>query len=174
MGFTRMWLTAACATGMFALSTADISSAAQRKPSGATALCVDGTYSKAQSQQGACSSHGGVKTWYGASTKAEPKATKAEPKATKAEPQAKAETRTSRPEAKAAPTKGQTEPKASGTSGKAEPKAAPTQEEKVQISPRRGGTPADATAKCKDGTFSHAAQHSGACSNHGGVAEWYR
>ena len=32
----------------------------------------------------------------------------------------------------------------------------------------------DATAKCKDGTFSYAKQHRGACSHHGGVAEWYK
>ena len=29
-----------------------------------------------------------------------------------------------------------------------------------------------ARAKCKDGTLSHSRQHSGACSHHGGVAEW--
>ena len=28
------------------------------------------------------------------------------------------------------------------------------------------------TARCKDGSFSYAKQHSGACSHHGGVAEW--
>jgi len=28
------------------------------------------------------------------------------------------------------------------------------------------------TAKCKDGTMSHSKQHKGACSHHGGVAEW--
>jgi large subunit ribosomal protein L22e/Meckel syndrome type 1 protein len=39
-------------------------------------------------------------------------------------------------------------------------------------------TPADdhnaagATAQCKDGTYSHAKAHSGACSHHGGVAKW--
>jgi hypothetical protein len=31
---------------------------------------------------------------------------------------------------------------------------------------------AGATARCKDGTWSHAANHQGACSDHGGVAEW--
>ncbi len=31
---------------------------------------------------------------------------------------------------------------------------------------------AAATAKCKDGTMSHAKTHSGACSKHGGVAQW--
>jgi hypothetical protein len=31
---------------------------------------------------------------------------------------------------------------------------------------------AGATAKCKDGTLSKSKTHSGACSKHGGVAEW--
>jgi large subunit ribosomal protein L22e/Meckel syndrome type 1 protein len=34
------------------------------------------------------------------------------------------------------------------------------------------GNPAGAIAQCKDGTYSHAKQHSGACSRHGGVAKW--
>ncbi|MBS0297415.1 MAG: DUF3761 domain-containing protein [Proteobacteria bacterium] len=32
--------------------------------------------------------------------------------------------------------------------------------------------PAGATALCKDGTYSMSKHHSGACSNHGGVAKW--
>ncbi len=32
--------------------------------------------------------------------------------------------------------------------------------------------PTGATAKCKDGTYSKSQHHSGACSHHGGVAEW--
>lgn len=32
--------------------------------------------------------------------------------------------------------------------------------------------PANATAQCKDGTFSHAREHAGACANNGGVAKW--
>ena len=40
------------------------------------------------------------------------------------------------------------------------------------------GTPAapppNATAKCKDGTFSMSQTHSGACSHHGGVATWLK
>ena len=31
---------------------------------------------------------------------------------------------------------------------------------------------AGATGKCRDGTFTHATHHSGACSSHGGVAKW--
>ena len=33
-------------------------------------------------------------------------------------------------------------------------------------------SPAGATAQCKDGTYSHAKTHQGACSHHGGVAKW--
>jgi hypothetical protein len=32
--------------------------------------------------------------------------------------------------------------------------------------------PAGAIAQCKDGTYSHAKVHSGACSRHGGVGKW--
>lgn len=32
--------------------------------------------------------------------------------------------------------------------------------------------PAGAVAQCKDGSYSHAKTHSGACSHHGGVAKW--
>lgn len=34
------------------------------KPTGATALCRDGTYSFSQSRRGICSHHGGVAKWY--------------------------------------------------------------------------------------------------------------
>jgi hypothetical protein len=32
--------------------------------------------------------------------------------------------------------------------------------------------PAGAIAQCKDGTYSHAKTHTGACSHHGGVGKW--
>ena len=50
--------------------------------------------------------------------------------------------------------------------------AAPTAKTPTKAAP--SGAPEGATAKCKDGTYSHAKQHSGACSHHGGVAEWYK
>jgi hypothetical protein len=31
-----------------------------------------------------------------------------------------------------------------------------------------------ATARCKDGAYSHAKGHSGACAHHGGVAQWLK
>jgi hypothetical protein len=103
-------------------------------PKSATAQCKDGTFSSAKTQQGACSKHGGVKTWWGADTGASSKATEA--KAT------------------------------AGSSSKAETKTA------TKTAP--ADAPEGATAKCKDGTYSHAKTHSGACSHHGGVAEWYK
>jgi len=33
--------------------------------------------------------------------------------------------------------------------------------------------PNGATAKCRDGTYSHSAHRSGTCTRHGGVAQWY-
>jgi hypothetical protein len=36
-----------------------------------------------------------------------------------------------------------------------------------------GSVPAGATAKCADGTYSFSQHHSGTCSHHGGVAQWY-
>lgn len=41
-------------------------------------------------------------------------------------------------------------------------------------SPGPGGSAGGPIARCKDGTYSYAAQHEGACSHHGGVAEFYR
>src|SRR5438105_3751519 len=49
-------------------------------PKDATAQCKDGTYSTAKTKRGACSGHGGIATWLGA-TNAETKA--ATPKETK-------------------------------------------------------------------------------------------
>jgi len=39
---------------------------------------------------------------------------------------------------------------------------------------RPSSAPADATGKCKDGTFSTDKTRAAACANHGGVADWYR
>ena len=36
-----------------------------------------------------------------------------------------------------------------------------------------GGPPPGATARCRDGDYSHSTHHSGTCSGHGGVADWY-
>src|SRR5579871_1405335 len=46
---------------------------AQSEPANATGQCKDGTEATAKSKKGACSSHGGVQTWY-ASAKADAQA----------------------------------------------------------------------------------------------------
>lgn len=118
---------------------------AQARPKGATAQCKDGTYSKAQNRQGACSRHGGVQTWFADEKPATAAPTKA-------------------PTTSAPATKEHTRDSADGgskTTAKAPQKSA-------------GEAPENATAKCKDGTYSYAKQHRGACSHHGGVAEWYK
>lgn len=57
------------------------------------------------------------------------------------------------------------------------PRPAPANTNTRPAAPRSGTTgennnPAGASAQCKDGTYSHSAHHSGACSHHGGVAKW--
>jgi hypothetical protein len=56
----------------------------------------------------------------------------------------------------------------------ADEKPATTSAPKGAAKGAANGAPQNATAKCKDGTYSFAKQHSGACSHHGGVAEWYK
>ena len=46
---------------------------------------------------------------------------------------------------------------------------APAPQTEAPVAPGGG-----ATARCNDGTYSYAAHHQGACSSHGGVAEFYK
>jgi len=132
-----------------ASSTKGGATAKASTPAGSTGQCNDGSYTKAKTERGACSQHGGVKTWYGTSTAA-PTSTKA-PTATPTPSHEPPNAATPPPSAPAKPTTAHTTTK-----------AAPAD------------APQGATAKCKDGTYSMAKQHRGACSRHGGVAEWYK
>ena len=150
----QAWASASCVAAVLAFGAVQVG--AQSKPADATAQCKDGTYSTAKSKQGACSNHGGIQTWFADAKKTAAKDTKAAATATK-----------NATETAAKDTASATKSAAKAT-GKAASSAAHA------IKPKPSDAPQDATAKCKDGTYSHAAQHSGACSGHGGVAEWYK
>jgi hypothetical protein len=92
--------------------------------------------------KGACSGHGGVDKGQGAA-----------PTATSAAPAPAPPASTAAPVSTAAPA-----PAAPVTSA-SHPKSS-------------AGDKGPPTAKCKDGSLSYAQHHTGACSNHGGVAEW--
>jgi len=142
--------------------------AAQTKPKNATAQCKDGTYSTAKTERGACSQHGGVQTWFGESdTKSAAKTAKDDAKAA-----GKATKEAAKDTGKAATSAGKATENATKKAGKATKEGAQTAANAVK--PKPSDAPADATAKCKDGSYSHATQHRGACSGHGGVAEWYK
>jgi hypothetical protein len=54
---------------------------------------------------------------------------------------------------------------------------APAPKPAPKVAPRANAStennnPNGATAQCKDGSYSHAAHHAGACGHHGGVAKW--
>jgi uncharacterized protein DUF3761 len=96
---------------------------AAQMPAGTTGVCNDGSYTSAKTKSGACSKHGGVKTWVGAPAAA--------------------------------------------------PKAGPAPQAAPPAKAAAAAKPAGATGTCGDGSFTTAANKSGACSRHGGVKEWY-
>jgi hypothetical protein len=128
--------------------------AAAKKPakaaSTAEVTCTDGTMSKAG--RGACSKHGGVKT------AAVPAATAAKTPSLPAAVPAGSPARTG------------SEAKSQAPSAGAAPKAA------TKTATKRGedNDPTDAIAQCKDGMYSHATTHRGACSRHGGVSKFLK
>ena len=127
----------------------------------AAVTCKDGTTSAATGR-GACSGHGGVDKAAAKSAKRSTKAAKADTKA-----EVKADTKEAKQDTKAA----KQESKATARETKAAEKAT---SKSVSSDVRQTSKVANATAKCKDGTYSHAATHRGACSRHGGVAEWLK
>ncbi len=115
---------------------------------GASVTCGDGTSSAAG--RGACSHHGGVKMAAGATAAPAPAPTVA-PMPTPAAVSNRAAT--PRTSARAAD-------RTTASAGVAGSGA------------REDNNPAGAVAKCKDGMYSHARSHRGACGHHGGVAQW--
>jgi uncharacterized protein DUF3761 len=58
-------IAAVCLVGAQVAAASPTHGSAGHVPHDATARCHDGTWSSAQERNGACSSHGGVKTWFG-------------------------------------------------------------------------------------------------------------
>jgi len=64
-------------------------------------------------------------------------------------------------------------PAATPASPAAAPTAAPARTTAASGSSKsENNDPTGAIAKCKDGMYSHSAHRTGACSKHGGVAQW--
>ena len=130
----------------------------------AAVTCKDGTTSTATGR-GACSGHGGVDKAAAKSAKRSTKAAKADTKA-----EVKADTKEVKQETKAAAKETKATEKAANKAVSSDVR----QTNKVANATAANTDPTNATAKCKDGTYSHAATHRGACSRHGGVAEWLK
>jgi len=162
MRTTRLWIST---TFMAAALAFGLATSGMAQPANATAKCKDGTYSTAKTKRGACSGHGGIDTWLAdskSSTKSAAKETKEDArtagKATK----------------EAAKDVGKTTKAGAKATAGATKEGAAAAKDATKTASKPSDAPADATAKCKDGSYSHAKQHRGACSGHGGVAEWYK
>ena len=159
----QRWLSTAC-LGVVLAAGAPTFVSGQTRPAAATAMCKDGTYSTAKAKRGACANHGGVQTWYAGAKK--PSANTDVKNAGKATKEAASEAGTA--------TKDVAKGTAGAVTGAAVATKNATKSAASAITGRPSDAPENATAKCKDGTYSFAKQHRGACSNHGGVAAWFK
>ena len=162
------------------------STAAKGVPIGATFQCKDGSYSTAKTSTGACSRHGGVDhpMGGGAASSATPAASA--PASGGAPANATFECKdgtysTAKTSQGACSRHGGVDHALTGAAAAAPAAAAPPSGPKeppatgkAQTVARPADAPANATAKCRDGTYSASQQHSGTCSHHSGVAEWYQ
>ncbi len=142
---SRHWILATAIAALATIQTGSLQAQA------AASICKDGTTS-VSSGRGACSGHGGVNK----------KAMKAQKKAAKGE--VKAADRMAKPIPVPAAT-----PRASA---KAKVRANSNSAVVSGSGAGEDNNPAGAIARCKDGLYSHARNHRGACSRHGGVASW--
>jgi hypothetical protein len=130
----------------------------QAKDTSGPVNCTDGTTSP-HGGRGACAHHGGIKKDAAPAAAATPAAPAAAPAAAAAAPAA------------AAPAAAPAKPAAAPAAAKpAAATAAPSASSGSTHSVNGDAT--GASAKCKDGSYSHSKTHKGTCSRHGGVAEW--
>jgi hypothetical protein len=137
--------------------------AAAKTAKKAEVTCSDGTTAKAG--RGACSHHGGIADAKSAADKSEKSAS------------AKASSSKNKTRAELDEGKKETEKKSGGILDTlfGRKKADTAQGRSPNTTPRsstRDAKSGKPTARCKDGTTSYSAHHSGTCSGHGGVAEW--
>jgi hypothetical protein len=145
-------------------------------PAGSTGICGDGTYTKAKTKTGACSNHGGVKTWLETPAAPAPAPKPAPP------PKPSAPARPANATGMCTDGSFTTAKNKSGacsnhggvkdwyyTGTPTTPPPAP----RTPPPPPAPTRPTGATGMCTDGSFTTAKNKSGACSNHGGVKDWY-
>jgi hypothetical protein len=123
---------------------------AESTSSDQTVTCKDGTTAK--KGKGACSHHGGV--------------------AKPAESGTSKETKDSGKASSSSSSKSSSTKSSSSKSSSSQKAGSSTGSGGDQPAGSANSNPAGATARCKDGTYSHSKSHSGTCSKHGGVAEW--
>ncbi len=167
---TTRWTLVATAALCVALSS---SAGAQA----AMAACKDGSTSV--SGKGACSGHGGVdkKATKAAAAAMKPaKAVATKPAPAMAKPvTAPTPTPMVKPAPMVKPTPAPTaaaKPAAVAAPAMTKPAMAKPMTAPMPMAPATASNPGRPTAKCKDSSMSFAKGHSGACSGHGGVAEW--
>ena len=133
-------------------------------------ICKDGTTS-AVTGRGACSGHGGVDAKATNAAKQDAKAATAAAKAEKAKAaDAKVDKAADAGSEKAAKADKKADKAVTTATAKAKKAAAKAEKAEEKADNDANG----ATAQCKDGTYSHAASHQGACSKHGGVAKFLK
>jgi len=166
-------------------STARTRTAAGGVPIGATFECKDGSYSTAKTTTGACSRHGGVDHALTAASTA-PASSRSASTAPAGGAHAGATFQckdgsysTAKSSQGACSRHGGVDHALTGAAATAAvapatAAGAGAASGKAPMVARPGDAPANATAKCRDGTYSASQQHSGSCSHHGGVAEWYQ
>ena len=189
----RLIQAAVVIAGLFAAQNATA-----QAPTGATALCKDGTYFTGEKKQGACRGHQGIKEWYGTTTSSKKTAAPGRETAAPAAPSKSAPgtTGASAPSGATALCKDgsyYTGEKKQGacrghqgikewygtaaSSGKAVAPArettAPSASSRPTPSSGANQRPPDATGLCNDGTYYTGATKRGACRGHQGVKDWY-